>query len=53
MSGGLYFAVLLGALVLCVAGGLLAHRPKRTCARCTRQIAQSARRCRHCGYEFE
>jgi predicted amidophosphoribosyltransferase len=53
VSGGLYFFVLLAALGLCVVGGMLAHRPKRTCPRCTRQIAQSARRCRHCGYEVE
>jgi hypothetical protein len=53
VSGGLYFFALIVALGLCVAGGMLAHRPKRSCPRCTRQIAQSARRCRHCGYEIE
>jgi predicted amidophosphoribosyltransferase len=53
MSGSLYFAALIGALVLCVAGGLMAHRPKRRCLRCESRIPMSARRCRHCGYEFE
>jgi predicted amidophosphoribosyltransferase len=53
MSGSLYFAALLGALAICVIGGLMAHRPRRRCLRCNRSIPQSARRCRHCGYELE
>jgi hypothetical protein len=53
VSGGLYFFALIAALGLCVIGGMLAHRPKRPCPRCNEQIAMSARRCLHCGYEFE
>lgn len=53
MSGGLYFFALITALALCVIGGMLAHRPKRRCPRCNERIAMSARRCLHCGYEFE
>jgi hypothetical protein len=53
MSGSLYFFALIVALALCIGGGLMAHRPKRPCPRCTKPIAQSALRCRHCGYEME
>ncbi|HZB05876.1 MAG TPA: hypothetical protein VE449_04740 [Thermoleophilaceae bacterium] len=53
VSGSLYFAALLGALVICVAGGLMAHRPRRRCLQCNERILQSARRCPHCGYEIE
>jgi predicted amidophosphoribosyltransferase len=53
VSGSLYFAALLGALVICVAGGLMAHRPRRRCLQCNQRILQSARRCPHCGYEIE
>ena len=53
MSGSLYFAALLGALVICVAGGLMAYRPRRRCLECNARILQSARRCPHCGYEIE
>ena len=53
VSGGLYFFALVAALALCVIGGLLAHRPKRSCPRCGRQIPMSVRRCRHCQYEIE
>jgi len=53
MSGGIYFFALIMALGLCVIGGLLAHRPKRACLRCGRQIPMSVRRCRYCEYEIE
>ena len=53
MSGGLYFFVLIAALALCVIGGMLAHRPKRSCPRCGTHIPMTARRCRHCEYEME
>jgi hypothetical protein len=53
VSGGLYFFALIFALGLCVVGAMLAHKPKRPCPRCNEQISMSARRCLHCGYEFE
>jgi predicted amidophosphoribosyltransferase len=53
VSGGLYFAALVGALLICVVGGLMAHRPRRRCLQCNERILQSARRCPHCGYEIE
>jgi hypothetical protein len=53
VSSGLYFFALVGALALCVIGGLLAHRPKRACPRCDRKIPMSVRRCRYCEYELE
>jgi hypothetical protein len=31
VSGGLYFFALIGALALCVIGGMLAHRRCRHC----------------------
>jgi len=52
MSAGVYFAALAIALGLCLAGGMLAHRPKRPCPRCNERILVSARRCRHCDYEL-
>jgi predicted amidophosphoribosyltransferase len=53
VSASLYFLALIGALSLCVVGGLMAHRPKRRCLRCQKRIPMSVRRCRYCGYEME
>jgi hypothetical protein len=53
VSGTVYFVFLIGGLGLCVIGGMFAHRPKRACLRCGKQIPMSVRRCRFCEYETE
>lgn len=40
-------------LMLCVGVSIAYIPPTRVCLRCGRDVAQTRRRCRRCGYEFE
>ena len=49
------FAIVIGFMVVIVAFGIAAWflpRPSRECPECGRDVAQTAARCRQCGYKF-